>query len=264
MVSPTERLQAFMAASWGSVRQHLGLEMEHDAHYQSVLLTLFAPFALLLLVLLVASLEALPKPLVHGQHMDVGSLAKVNDVCVRGFGEYLPLLLFAVQCWLLPYPDLAEHGVIRKDHGIVWLPKRFWMASLLIWLAIILFRLLFYLCMKNWHYFFSDHIFLITSIVGMVQMKLYPAHHDLLKHGARKGCVATLVVGWLLVLMVLFESYVTVKYYHTLQASWTAFFTGGLMFGGVAFWWIRTVRPEGEARCQGYARAPEEPEPERP
>lgn len=218
-----------------------------EPHLWSLALT-FSPFLVLLVSVTCATLDALPKPLVHGQHADVDSLARVIDVAVRGYGPFLPLFLFAVQWWFLSYDKLSERSVIRKEHGIGWLPKCHARAALILWILIVIARIGLFLVIRGYHYYFSDHIFLICSLVGMIQMKLYVAHHDALKHGTSYGfgCVATMVVGWFLILILAREAFVTSKYYHTVEADWLAFICGTAIFGGASYWWICHLNPEND------------------
>mmetsp|Transcript_24874 Transcript_24874/g.37394 ORF Transcript_24874/g.37394 Transcript_24874/m.37394 type:complete len:169 (+) Transcript_24874:2-508(+) len=151
----------------------------------------------------------------------------------------------------MPYDWLVQRGVIREKHGISFLPECFARAAFVVWILIVAFRLMVFLLISPYHYYFSDHIFLITSMVGMMQMKIYFAHlahdksHEADSNEANKnGPLATMLVGWILTVMLALEAFNTAKYYHTIQATWTAFFAGQVIFGGVVAWWVYCVQAE--------------------
>jgi len=180
----------------------------------------------------------------HGHHPNLGVLKPFFvfiDVLVRGSGPFLPLLVFALQWCVLPYDTLKEEKVISKTHRLTWLMEGHIKAVFLIWIFIGTSRVLFYLGVKSFHYYFSDHIFLVTSLVAMTQTKLFLANESIAKQRLNIKNLVVLILGWLLICCFLLESAVTSLFYHTVEATWAAFLTGLVIFGTCAHWWTRSL-----------------------
>merc|ERR1712060_272948 len=77
----------------------------------------------------------------------------------------------------------------------------------------------------------SDHIFLATSVIGMLQMEL--AHlQAALHHREKLSPIVYIAVAWawIIIGIVLFECYNTAAYFHTRQESWVGFIAGTIIF----------------------------------
>merc|ERR1712039_905688 len=100
-----------------------------------------------------------------------------------------------------------------------------------------------YLMVRSQRYYFSDHIFLVTSIIAMVQMEFVLVQQaQQASDKDRKQTIYTILAGWLLVGFVCHESLTTAWYFHTTFAVWTAFACGTMMFGLVVIWWWNFLR----------------------
>lgn len=137
----------------------------------------------------------------HSTHIETAFEAW-DDGLVRHYGT------------LLPFATLG----IRVVAGY-WKDVR---MNFLYFVAVSVFRVGFYLLVCTWHYYFSDHIFMVMCIVSMVCVELKTLEPE--AWDARK----MVVIGFnlFLVAMLCRESYETTTWYHTRQASITAFFVG--------------------------------------
>eukprot|EP00927_Polykrikos_kofoidii_P003753 TRINITY_DN11513_c1_g1_i1.p2 TRINITY_DN11513_c1_g1~~TRINITY_DN11513_c1_g1_i1.p2 ORF type:complete len:149 (-),score=14.45 TRINITY_DN11513_c1_g1_i1:129-575(-) len=94
---------------------------------------------------------------------------------------------------------------------------------------------------------FSDHIFLLVSMLAQLQTKLFVAVHAHQMNGEtdlRPRAKACVVLGLFLVAGMCWEGFVTSRYYHTWEAVWLAWLVGTFIFGSFTFWWIGVVRYE--------------------
>lgn len=139
--------------------------------------------------------------LTHSTHTET-ALEAWDDGLVRHYGT------------LLPFATLG----IRVVAGY-W---KYVDMNLVYFVAVSLFRVGFYFLVCTWHYYFSDHIFLVMCTMSMVYVELKTLEPE--AWDARK----MVVIGFNLVLvaMLCLESYETTTWYHTRQASITAFFVG--------------------------------------
>jgi len=196
----------------------------------------FLPFLLLLAVVCIATL--LPaEPWEPGADNTVRGPANTIDWIFRHFGPLLPFLVFALQWWCLPYDKLC------KDAEVCFFAWKLSLAqcALLIWVLMMAARLLLYLPISKVHYWFSDHIFLVTCLLAQLQMKLFLAHSAPRHRRGGNGARVVMVAGWSLTVVLLIESFMTARYYHTSQATWTALVCGTLLFGGVAKLWTSLI-----------------------
>lgn len=160
----------------------------------------------------------------------------LNAIFVSIAGPAMPFILIPLQMYCLPYSALQKNAVIGSEHSVRCLPRD-WA------LAICVTRVFLYVVFRQWHCFFSDHIFLVTSVVSQVEMKIFLAE---LSHGTqgRKGCLLV-SAAWCLLVPYLIVTVTTVRQFHTIQACMTAFTVGTVLFSGIAFWWSRILRLRG-------------------
>jgi hypothetical protein len=168
----------------------------------------------------------------------------LNNIVVSFAGPAMPFILIPLQMVCLPYPMLRKNGVIGTEHSVRCLPRDWAPALLTVWLAICITRLGLYLVIGRWHCFFSDHIFLITSVISQIQMKIFLAE---MSRGISSGGNERLLIvaAWCLLMPYLFVSGATIRQFHTIEACITAFVGGTLLFSGIAFWWSRILRFHG-------------------
>lgn len=157
------------------------------------------------------------------------------DKLLRATGIFFTFVPFILSCWFLPNLDFLT----ARAEGFDWLPsgtfawrtQQFVMLLHIIWVRWVV------LCFVGpYHYYFSDHIFLVVSVMAAIMMELATATVAYKQHngGATIVFVASLFFG----LLLCSDMWATAKYYHTAQASWTAFFVGLLVFGFMALRWI--------------------------
>merc|ERR1712187_278551 len=202
------------------------------------------------------------RPVHHGTIPDMWGMnfeSKILNAAVTHFGPLLPAAVLIAQLFMLPFDKLKRQQILPDSpslpdalKGHEWLHS--WpVACVVFWVMLLILRLALYLpvvfCKGN--YYFSDHIFLISSLVAQVQMSLYVAHRsysECEQQAEKIGAVVALTLGWLLILLLIVESFVTAVYYHTVRATWVAFFSGWFLFGGLARWWIEKMRPDSNKR----------------
>mmetsp|Transcript_57248 Transcript_57248/g.183963 ORF Transcript_57248/g.183963 Transcript_57248/m.183963 type:complete len:267 (-) Transcript_57248:75-875(-) len=228
------------------------------------------PWALFVGTLIVASCVRAPAPEMHPH---VWLLEVRIDTFIRSLGPLLPLALLGVQSCCVPFEDLVKEEKLAESHKDFhrdflpkmlkgqqakakgFLPEAWWRATMLVCLLATLGRLVFYMgvlaasrmCRERLNWWFSDHIFLVISILAMLTIQLVVL--DLAKKPTQasgtdelqKRAVRLMVFNWLIIVMLLAESFVTVQYFHTQQAVWTAFLAGCACFGPAAAWWIDII-----------------------
>lgn len=210
-----------------------------DQEYRWSVSSAMLPVVVLSVLLFIATAWGGERPIPHGTHPDLGPIPVLLDVIFSKAGPALPFLLFLVQTLVMPYGSLVEKQVLHDRIGVWGLPSRWPSAVLLVWIGMIFIRAVLYVPLSKIHDYFSDHIFLLSCLIAQVQTKLFLLHYASRRgvaHGWRFWVV--FAVAWLLVGAILVEAFVTARYYHTVQATWTAFIVGTLIFSGAAFWWI--------------------------
>merc|ERR1712032_1469188 len=113
----------------------------------------------------------------------------------------------------------------------------------LIFLIVLLFRMVFYLLIYHTvgNYHFSDHLFLVCSMVAQIQIILGMTPVD-----SRIGKIVIILSGILLILLAV-ETCVTARYFHIVGASWLAFVIGSILFSGVSAWYLYK-KPKGKKK----------------
>lgn len=242
------------------------------------------PTVLLFVILLVAMADNQKPKCGVPQHPFVGGrvfhepVTVINTVVVCS-GPVVPFIVFVVQCWVLPWNKLIDKQVVSRRHTVrlhdsfdKLLKGRIesWCEfTLAFWIFIVVLRMLTYGPVASYDYWFSDHIYLTTSMVAQLQMTLFLGHYACYTYDTTLsvptievtwGIAMLILTTWLIIACILVETFVTAKYYHTIQADVAGFITGTVVFNGLAFWWIgklRTSYAEEQAQEQqareGYA-----------
>eukprot|EP00928_Gymnodinium_smaydae_P035887 TRINITY_DN25167_c0_g1_i1.p1 TRINITY_DN25167_c0_g1~~TRINITY_DN25167_c0_g1_i1.p1 ORF type:complete len:831 (+),score=183.70 TRINITY_DN25167_c0_g1_i1:1735-4227(+) len=127
------------------------------------------------------------------------------------------------------------------DSVFAWLPRGWVATTLLVWILIATLRWVFFMLTHPFHDDFSDHIFLVMSVVAMLQMELSLAHIGWRKNRSELSSIAVLVATWVLLILIYWDAWNTAMFYHTPQAVWTAYFVGLGCFECVAIWWLQLL-----------------------
>lgn len=202
------------------------------------------PSLCLFAVLCGTSLHHVVTPVQLGKqlpHFD--AFVVVLNQIVASAGPALPSVVLLSQWCTLPYAS-----VVGKSSSIGE-GKAF-----LFWCLMAGLRLALFLAVRPYNYYFSDHIFLITCLIGQIQMQLFLCHFSQ-THGVGLKCCSNLsfVLGWLVVCPLLVESWFTATYFHTVFAVWAAFLAGTLLFSGIALYWMTLVkRAAAELSASNY------------
>ncbi|CAK9017909.1 Uncharacterized protein SCF082_LOCUS13861 [Durusdinium trenchii] len=214
------------------------------------------PFVLLLVALLVAT--NLPSTIIKCEVKETGneahhapSEAKLID-CKRPIAAKteIPQLgdftrpAFTVNYWLASTGPLWPYFVLLMQvcDDDLTIPERWeWqrfpsvksMKILAVFLSMSCLRLLFFICMRPYNRFVSDHIVLVTCMLAQLQISLALGKNTLLYW-----------IAWAMVLLGLFEAFITAWFYHTVFASWTGCLSG-LAFQGFTCWVARDLEDFG-------------------
>lgn len=159
------------------------------------------------------------------------------DHVLQFFGPILVLVVFVPRCVVF----LRELDFLTPQHESMfsWLPSGWFGGTLAVWLFISVVRWILFLLTHPFHDYFSDHIFLIMSMIAMLQMELGLGH---VAHESNRPKGLFLVVCcWVLILLLLWDAWMTAMYYHTPRAVWTAFCVGVACFGTASVWWLQLL-----------------------
>lgn len=174
----------------------------------------------------------------------------VEDVTIRRYGPLLPLSVSAL---------LWCGGKNTERSGSIW-PR--WVDGwkpLVPVVAIAASRLVLFLMVHKENYYISDHIFLITSMLAMLQCDHANVAYGLYDYtpGLVRQALLILagVTGAVLYFVCLVEAWVTASYYHTPEATAVALVSGGLIFNYLMAgqWWEGKVA----AACAGREESKE-------
>jgi len=162
------------------------------------------------------------------------------DFLLRWCGNLLCLPVLLSRLWAFgPKPEF-----LQEKHGsrISWVPSSWVFGPLVVWLVMWAFRLIGLLLVHPYNYNFSDHIFLLMSMVAMIQMELILASVAVASGGGQScgGCTV-MAVAWLLLLLIFWEAFNTARYFHSAAAAWGAFGAGSLFFLPPVIWWFQLV-----------------------
>lgn len=147
---------------------------------------------------------------------------------------------------LLPLLCLLVRGLVRvlarRDYqaplgGPRWLSK-----LLLTWMVIAALRLGFYRGLMGTSRLFSDHLFLLMSIVASLELELTVAHVEFEMTG-NVYMVLPLMTIWVMLLALCYEAWVTARYYHSAISLYRGFLAG-MPFFGVSWAWLEALRFE--------------------
>jgi hypothetical protein len=173
--------------------------------------------------------------------------AHINNDIFATAGPLFPFALLLVQVVILPYSYLEEQGVVRGHHAYRCLPSGWTLSLFVIFLLMAFVRMVTYGFIKGTHEnsYCSDHVWLATCMIGCAQTQLYVAHVSGMKLGFGCRTLLLCILCWATVIFTMLVSWVTVRYYHSVQAIWTAYVVGTLIFSGISFWWIGVFRSQG-------------------
>lgn len=174
------------------------------------------------------------------------------DGLFHQYGALLPFALLGLRLLLLANKYLADQDVISKEICCCCCLKEYWgITTILFWGFITGIRFgVFYgthFYDEHFNQNFSDHIFLLSSLIALLQTEIATITMALfVKRGCCQCCTCfrvliPLLVGWALIIVCLFETYVTARFYHTHFASWTAA-GAGVFFQILACVWIYALK----------------------
>lgn len=180
-------------------------------------------------------------------------------------GPILPFLLLAVQMQLTPFRHLIEAGILDKSVGIPDACKKagcstcfsdqaldrfmWFFFTVVVWLVMSTLRAIMYVAwMKNASPF-SDHIFLLCSLVAQLSTNIAIAHLTFLTASLQTNftrycspklrAVSTLVLAYLMFIWLMREANTTAVWFHSREQVILGFVAGLLCFGSLSFLWIR-------------------------
>ena len=147
----------------------------------------------------------------------------VNDVIVSS-GPLLPYLLLATQLFT---------GTVEKVHNGTDCPS--WLLVLLIWVFLTTLRIIVFICVHPYNFYFSDHIFLLNSVLAQIEMSLAMTLSRQETDKAEDCCkdlwiLVERLLAYLMISLMLFEAFITSWLYHTVLASWLALAASSLLF----------------------------------
>ena len=102
-------------------------------------------------------------------------------------------------------------------------------------------RIVIFICVHPYNYYFSDHIFLLSSMVAQIQMSLAMT---LQRRESNAGSDAELwfsveyLLASVMLVFILFEAFITSWLYHTLLASWLAMLVSLITFQPMVYRWV--------------------------
>jgi len=200
------------------------------------------PLAFMVLTLILAT--ALPGDAVRKQpQLFIGIIC--FDLLVKWFGNLLclPVLVYRVYVFW-PKPDF-----LTMKHGsrISWVPSSWVFGPLVIWLVMGALRWIGFLLMHPYSDGFSDHVFLLMSMVAMIQMELILAHVAVASRGGQScGGLKVIAIAWILLLLICWEAFNSARYFQfSTAATWIAFLAG-LVFLPIVIKWSQLVVHSGE------------------
>mmetsp|Transcript_29196 Transcript_29196/g.96915 ORF Transcript_29196/g.96915 Transcript_29196/m.96915 type:complete len:244 (-) Transcript_29196:93-824(-) len=176
----------------------------------------------------------------------------MDDEVIRTFGPVVPFILLFVRA--LSLGTLRRKALLESK-----IPHT---AVIFFWVTVL--RFVTYIAIRDYHKYFSDHIYLCWSIVALLAMEM--KHCELGSDGCGNRLV--LLTAWVFMAAVLVESYVTARYYHTRLATATGFIAGALLFGSIATVWRGFLEKSnreggsfnrplvGDCERQGYENMP--------
>ena len=153
---------------------------------------------------------------------------------ISSTGPLLPYLLLAVQ---------VLTGTVGRVNSNIFGDRGPHLAVILYWAIMTALRIGTFIILHPYNYYFSDHIFLLNSMMAQIEMSLFMTFQ--FQDPDSRWFRLELASGCTLVLLILFEAFITSWLYHTLLASWVAWLVSTLVFQGMAgFWMYKTAKPE--------------------
>lgn len=155
------------------------------------------------------------------------------DELFRTCGSLLALLLILLRLYLVPH-NFSVFALGSREHllaRLVPIVKGNRTQTIMLWAAIGLSRLLIYFFIRPVHYHFSDHIFLVTSLMAMISCELAQMRYGWSDTKEMRWCVGVvLICAMIFNALLCYEAWTTARYYHTRFATWAAFVTGFLLY----------------------------------
>jgi len=146
------------------------------------------------------------------------SLLIQNDQILRRCGTLIPMGLLFVR---LLFIRTREAVKIASE-------------TVFLFIAFSVFRLVFYLHIKAYNYFFSDHIFLLWCMLAMMAIEFKHTEMHLKVRDEAYWSWVYLILTWCVILSINVEASVTACWYHTRQATITAWIVGAVFFGPIS------------------------------
>ncbi|CAE7806063.1 hypothetical protein AK812_SmicGene49116 [Symbiodinium microadriaticum] len=150
---------------------------------------------------------------------------RINDLMAED-GPLLPYLLLVMQL----YTSTVEKSAPKSAWWCPW-----WCVVVVCWAAMTAVRMVIFLCVHPYNFYFSDHIFLLNSMMAQIQMSLAMTIYR------RESCPGPecwyfleVTLAWALVFLTLVEAFMTAWLYHTCFASWLALLVSTIIFQSTA------------------------------
>mmetsp|Transcript_8292 Transcript_8292/g.15086 ORF Transcript_8292/g.15086 Transcript_8292/m.15086 type:complete len:241 (+) Transcript_8292:63-785(+) len=172
--------------------------------------------------------ESCQRPIHRDALQPGGLLTWVADgvnVIIAGYGPLLPYMLLFVQCL-----DATVEETIFEMPVLV---------CFCLWMLMTVVRIVVFIYVQPYHYYFSDHIFLLNSILAQLQMSMLMTckRHENEPEEENAWMIVELAVAFAILVLCLFEGFITSLLYHTLEASWMAFVVSTIIFQGAFLLW---------------------------
>jgi hypothetical protein len=169
-----------------------------------------------------------------------GGAAVPINTCIKLFGDFV-VLPFLLCRWLIVGCETMENEEIVNSHTRC--------LTVVVWLVIVLLRAYLYIRWMDPTNAFSDHIFLLSSILPLCSMELFLLHTA---YAQRKTHVhlMPLILTWILIAACCSEAFVTSSFYHTAVSSRYSLGIGVPLFYSIAvLWMISITHPDTKWLC---------------
>ena len=179
---------------------------------------------------------------------------QVNGV-ISSEGPMLPYLLLVIQ--------ICTGTVEQTDADLcTWCGSGSWLLfALMWWLSLTGLRIVIFICVHPYNYYFSDHIFLLSSMVAQIQMSLAMT---LQRQESNAGSDTQLwfslecLLASVMLVFILFEAFITSWLYHTLLASWLALLASLVCFQLMTYMWVRILQRAPALKTEGSRKLMED------
>lgn len=264
--------------------------MAQDTQVTMNLMLSYLPTVFMCFVLIAATLDSKQSGLgTHNLDLGMWGVPHSVDLLVRKGGVILPFSVLLLQTLVLSHDELKALKVIGEDPPAPFpclpgkckwlgLPKTWAWGVMILWVVLALLRLVLFFPLRTYHLWFSDHIFLITCVIAQLQTKLFLLTHTIhtmkgeqQEEGEGKCGMSVktrarvlLAFSWVLIVLLLVESFFTAKYFHSVKADWLAFVSGVVLFGGFTGYWMWNSTPREDDPTSRFGESNEPGELEQP